>query len=216
MILDGFTKCFFNRPTTPNNAGIQHAPFHSESIRPLGKSRTFPAKSYDEVVSFVVILLLCYGPFHVVGGISKAIVNTVNSMLQSWFWADMSVEGRKVVKPKRRNRYSSPSVISELFIMGISATIFHALPCAVFRAIARAGMNTAATFCLSGTQARPSTYRGFSTFAAVFPFSNTIGGVFRSADNSETPKSLAGKIDKILSWHGKHTISFMRKCQGIA
>ena len=56
MILDGFTKCFFNRPTTPNNAGIQHAPFHSESIRPLGKSRTFPAKSLagkiDKILSW--------------------------------------------------------------------------------------------------------------------------------------------------------------------
>ena len=211
--MNWFSKCSFNRPVVSNYPGAKYVTVYIEDFCPLSKCRAFTVKSYGEVVSFVVVLFLWCRPLHVVGDVSKVIVNTINGMFRRWFFANMFIECREVIKPKRENRYSASSVIRKLLTVRIATTILHALPCAIFRTVTLSCVNTTAAFCFPRTQTTSPAYCGFPAHTMAHPFGNSFLSVPLTVNNSEASKCLPSEINKVAWLHSKNDVKLLRKCQ---
>ena len=198
-----FIKRLFYGPVVDNYAPVKGALCHTKAGCPLCNGHGFPGVSDVVIAAYVFQLLFLRRPSYIARKISKVIVDSINSMLGGWFWANMFVKGGERRHPFRGNSYSPATIVTKMCGFGIRATLDHVIPCSVFgrstKAMSVGRFNTKAPTALSVSVFQISALDNncFSAFAKAFPSSFPSLGVFLAANNSESSKCLARKINKV-------------------
>lgn len=177
-----------------------HPPF----LRPLCKSKGFPAKCYDTVSPFIVLLFFLGAPAYISRFIIPIIINTLNSMFRCRFWTDMFIKQRKRCDPRRKYFYSSAAVINKMVVFWVIAALSQIFPCVIFLRPAfimgevdepnHLGVDTATTLSMLRPKMSPVAYADFSASTVAFPAGKPLFAISDTASNGKMPESFPGKI----------------------
>lgn len=184
------------------------------SFSPLCDSLGRSVNSNAMVVSAVIVLGRPVCPANIARFVIAVVIYAVNAMVWGRLISNIAIKRLKRIYPFFADLYATTSVVFKAFIGWAITSVFHVLPCFVFRRFGHAMSShsfngnfftkASATLHFFGSKAIGSNRNYVSARTAALP--SCVFTVFNLFKNCQAAKTLAGKINKW--WHNK--ISWLR------
>lgn len=135
FMFDWFFDGFIKSPTKQTKPGPESIVVNSSQNRPVHKTKFFASIGIVFITPVVAILLVSSSPATVFSGISRTVIDSVQTMFSGWPFSHISIETLKVIPPFWAYVYSSTAVIFVTGIVFIKTSLFESFPNFVLRRI---------------------------------------------------------------------------------